>query len=112
MYKPDQWEILSEICSVACITAVSLIFGRKVAGIDGPVYYVRGLLMVLYSLAWAFDMIACMLVSTNNGNYISCILGFYNIVLIYMAAKVCLLLYFLEKVKRSSLGYCSIRTAH
>ncbi|KAI9490978.1 hypothetical protein BDB00DRAFT_522316 [Zychaea mexicana] len=98
MYVPDVYEILSEINSVACVTAISLILGRKVASIDGPIYYVRGLLLVMYSLTLAFDIIACMLVSTNNGNFVSCILGFFNCVLLYTFAKLALYLYFIEKI--------------
>jgi hypothetical protein len=99
MYSPDQWEILAEINSVACITIVSLIFGRKLASIDGPVQYVRGLLLLLYGLSWAFNLIACMLTSTNNGNYISCILTVFNCAIVYTASKITLYLYFIEKVR-------------
>ncbi|KAI8147955.1 hypothetical protein BJV82DRAFT_594056 [Fennellomyces sp. T-0311] len=98
MYTPDKFEIISEINSVGCITAISLIFGRKIAGIEGPVYYVRALLLAMYALTWAFDLISCMLVSTNNGNYISCILGFFNCILTYTFAKIMLYLYFIEKI--------------
>lgn len=99
MYSPDQWEILAEVNSVACITIVSLIFGRKLASIDGPVHYVRGLLLVLYGVSWAFNLIACMLTSTNNGNFISCALTYYNVAVLYTASKVVLYLYFIEKVQ-------------
>lgn len=98
MYSPDQWEILAEVNSVTCITIVSLIFGRKLASIDGPVHYVRGLLLVLYGVSWAFNLIACMLTSTNNGNFISCSLTYYNVAILYTASKVVLYLYFIEKV--------------
>lgn len=98
MYSPDQWEILAEVNSVACITIVSLIFGRKLASIDGPIHYVRGLLLVLYGFSWAFNLIACMLTSTNNGNFISCVLTHFNVAIIYTASKVALYLYFIEKI--------------
>ncbi|KAG2190424.1 hypothetical protein INT46_000128 [Mucor plumbeus] len=98
MYSPDQWEIIAEVNSVTCITIVSLIFGRKIASIDGPVHYVRGLLLLLYALCWAFNLIACMLTSTNNGNFISCVLTNFNCALIYTGAKAVLYLYFIEKV--------------
>ncbi|KAI8092554.1 uncharacterized protein BX664DRAFT_293678 [Halteromyces radiatus] len=97
MYSPDNYEIMSEIVMVACITALSLFFGRKIAGIEGPVRYVRGLLLLLYGLSWAFDMIACMSTSTNNGNFISCMIGFFNCVLLHTVTKVVLYLYFIEK---------------
>ncbi|KAI7851697.1 hypothetical protein BDC45DRAFT_467132 [Circinella umbellata] len=98
MYTPDNYEIISEINSVACVTAISLILGRKIASVDGPIYYVRGLLIIMYSLTLAFDLIACMLVSTNNGNYVSCMLGFFNCVILYTSAKIALYLYFVEKI--------------
>ncbi|KAI8369287.1 uncharacterized protein BYT42DRAFT_549003 [Radiomyces spectabilis] len=98
MYSPDNQEIISEIVSVACITAISLVFGRKVASIDGPVLYIRSLLLVLYGLTWAFNLISCMLISTNNGNYISCILGLFNCVFVYTLTKMILYLYFIEKI--------------
>ncbi|KAI7903686.1 uncharacterized protein BX663DRAFT_507294 [Cokeromyces recurvatus] len=98
MYSPDQWEILSEISSVTCITILSLIFGRKIASIDGPIYYVRALLLLLYGFSWAFNLIACMLTSTNNGNFISCTLTNFNCNLVYSATKAILYLYFIEKI--------------
>jgi hypothetical protein len=99
MYSPDQWEILSEVNSVTCITILSLIFGRKLASIDGPVHYVRSLLLLMYGLSWAFNLIACMLTSTNNGNDISCLLTVFNCVLVYNGSKIALYLYFIEKVR-------------
>ncbi|KAF1804899.1 hypothetical protein V8B55DRAFT_1446565 [Mucor lusitanicus] len=98
MYSPDQWEILAEVNSVTCITIVSLIFGRKIASIDGPIHYVRGLLLLLYGLCWAFNLIACMLTSTNNGNFISCVLTNFNCTILYTATKSVLYLYFIEKI--------------
>ncbi|KAL0095073.1 hypothetical protein J3Q64DRAFT_1717177 [Phycomyces blakesleeanus] len=103
MYSPDQWEIISEVSSVACITAVSLVFGRKVASIDGPILYIRTLLLTIYGITWAFDLIACMLMSTNNGNSISCVLGLFNCVFLYTAAKIVLYLYFIEKIYTMSI---------
>lgn len=99
MYSPDQWEILAEVNSVTCITLVSLIFGRKLASIDGPIHYCRALLLILYGLSWAFNLISCMLTSTNNGNFISCVMTQFNVALIATAAKIALYLYFIEKVK-------------
>lgn len=102
MYTPDAYEIVSEVISVACITAVSLLFGRKAASIERPVYYIRGLLLALYGATWAYSIIACMATSTNNGNSISCSLSLYNRVLVYTIAKVLLYLYFIEKVRSVS----------
>lgn len=98
MYSPDQWEILAEVASVGCITLISLVFGRKLASIEGPIHYVQVLLLTLYGLAWAFNLIACMLTSTNNGNFISCVMTQFNVALIATAAKIVLFLYFTEKV--------------
>ncbi|CAO3617525.1 unnamed protein product [Cunninghamella blakesleeana] len=98
MYSPDSLEIISEIVSVSCITLLSLFFGRKLAGIDGPVYYNRGLLLLLYGLSWAFDLISCMSISTNNGNYISCMIGLFNCVFLHTITKIVLYLYLTEKM--------------
>ncbi|OBZ89696.1 hypothetical protein A0J61_02249 [Choanephora cucurbitarum] len=97
MYSPDQWEILAEVNSVACITIVSLIFGRKIAAMEGPVRYVQSLLFILYTFSWAFNLVACMLTSTNNGNYLSCVLTNFNSVILYTGTKIVLFLYFIEK---------------
>lgn len=99
MYSPDSLEIIAEILMVTCITALSLVFGRKIASIEGPVRYIRGLLLLFYGLSWAFDLISCMSSSTNNGNYISCLVGFFNCVILHTVTKVVLYLYFTEKVK-------------
>ena len=98
MYSPDPLEIGSEIISVFCVSAMSLIFGRKVASNNSPACYSRTLLLTIYGLSWAFELIACMLTSTNDGNYISCSLGFFNIAIIYVATKIVLYLYFIERV--------------
>lgn len=98
MYSPDEYEILAEVCSVACITILSIIFGRKVASIEGRIYYIRALLLILYGCSWAVALIGCMLTSTNNGNSISCSLSFFNISLIYTITKIVLYLYWIEKV--------------
>lgn len=108
MYSPDKYEIVAEVNSVACITIVSLIFGRKLASIDGSIRYVRSLLLAFYLLTWAFCLIACMLTSTNNGNYISCALTNFNCFLVYSFAKIILYLYFIEKVRTISLTFCLI----
>ena len=106
MYSPDQWEILAEVNSVACITIVSLIFGRKIAAMEGPVRYVQSLLFILYTFSWAFNLVACMLTSTNNGNYLSCVLTNFNSVILYTGTKIVLFLYFIEKVlKKYSVHY-------
>ncbi|CAO3621689.1 unnamed protein product [Cunninghamella blakesleeana] len=98
MYSPDSYEILAEVCSVACITILSIIFGRKIASIEGRVYYIRGLLLFLYGFSWAIALIGCMVTSTNNGNSISCSLSFFNITLIYTLTKIILNLYWTEKL--------------
>ncbi|CAO3663542.1 unnamed protein product [Rhizopus stolonifer] len=112
MYSPDQWEILAEVASVGCITLISLVFGRKLASIEGPIHYVQVLLLTLYGLAWAFNLIACMLTSTNNGNFISCVMTQFNVALIATAAKIVLFLYFTEKIYIISVPKASRMQTH
>lgn len=99
MYTPDAYEIVAEVISVICVTIVSLLFGRKIASIERPLYYIRGLLLTLYSTMWTFDIITCMANSTNNGNYISCGVSIFNCIIVYTIVKIVLYLYFIEKVK-------------
>lgn len=101
MYSPDEYEILAEVCSVSCITILSIIFGRKVASIEGRVYYIRGLLLALYICSWVVALLGCMFTSTNNGNSASCWLSFFNMSLIYTINKIILYLYWIEKVSQS-----------
>ncbi|CDS12065.1 hypothetical protein LRAMOSA04260 [Lichtheimia ramosa] len=98
MYTPDAYEIVAEVISVICVTIVSLLFGRKIASIERPLYYIRGLLLTLYSTMWTFDIITCMANSTNNGNYISCGVSIFNCIIVYTIVKIVLYLYFVEKI--------------
>ncbi|KAI9313983.1 hypothetical protein BX666DRAFT_2159624 [Dichotomocladium elegans] len=102
MYTPDSQEIVSEITAVACITVISLLFGRMVASIEKPIYFIRGVMLALYSIAWAFAVIACMANSTNNGNYVSCSLSLYNCIIAYAITKMLAYLYFVEKIYLTS----------
>ncbi|KAI8061722.1 hypothetical protein BC940DRAFT_309923 [Gongronella butleri] len=98
MYSPDQYEILSEACSVACISIISTLFGRKLTSFDGKFYYIRTLLLLLYTMSWIITLIGCMLTSTNNGNSASCSFAFFNMSLIYTITKIILYLYWTEKL--------------
>ncbi|KAI9317251.1 hypothetical protein BX666DRAFT_1943832 [Dichotomocladium elegans] len=98
MYSPDTYETVAEVISVACVTVLALLFGRKVASIEKPVYYLRGLKLTIYGATWAFAIIACMANSTNNANMTSCRLSLYNWIVIYTSIKVSLYLYLIEKI--------------
>ncbi|ORX55589.1 hypothetical protein DM01DRAFT_1362583 [Hesseltinella vesiculosa] len=103
MYSPDEYEILAEACSVACISIISTLFGRKLTSYDNKFYYIRTLLLLLYTLSWIITLIGCMLTSTNNGNTVSCSFSFFNMSLIYTVTKILLYLYWTEKLYLTSM---------
>ncbi|KAG0283781.1 hypothetical protein BGZ96_011842 [Linnemannia gamsii] len=99
LYKPETVEILSLFISLACISVMSLLFGRKTAGTRiGNINYARGLVIMLYFLSWLFSVIAAMLVQTNNSNQVSCTLSILVCIVLYASSKVVIYLFLTERV--------------
>ncbi|KAI9239267.1 MAG: hypothetical protein BYD32DRAFT_366471 [Podila humilis] len=84
MYQPDAAESVSLFISLACISIMALLFGRKTSATKiNSINYARGLVVALYLVSWIFSVIAAMLVQTNNFN---------------MLSKVIIYLFLMEKV--------------
>ncbi|KAG0325670.1 hypothetical protein BGZ99_000318 [Dissophora globulifera] len=99
MYTPDPEETVSLFLSLACITFVSVLFGRKTAGTKlNSINYARGLVVALYIVSWSFSLVAAMLVETNNFNLISCTLSIYSCIVLYAMSKIFIYLFLMEKV--------------
>ncbi|KAG0353717.1 hypothetical protein BG005_007054 [Podila minutissima] len=99
MYVPDPEESVSLFISLASISLMSVLFGRKTAGTKlATVNYARGLVISLYLVSWAFSLIAAMLVQTNNFNAISCTMSVYSCIVLYAFSKVIIYLFLMEKV--------------
>ena len=90
---------MSLFISLASISLMSVLFGRKTAGTKlATVNYARGLVISLYLVSWAFSLIAAMLVQTNNFNEISCTMSVYSCIILYAFSKIIIYLFLMEKV--------------
>ncbi|KAI8583077.1 hypothetical protein K450DRAFT_224097 [Umbelopsis ramanniana AG] len=98
MFSPDKWEVLSEINSVLCITIVCFFLGRKLSSQQGPAHYARILVLSLFSVSWAFNLISTLLVSTNNNNILSCSLSIFMCITLYAMSKILIYLFLIEKI--------------
>lgn len=66
--NPDGLEIASEITSLACITVLAIALGAKTNGEKlKSLNYGRLLVIILYTLSWAFATVSVIVVSTNHG---------------------------------------------
>lgn len=67
LLNPDGLEIASELTSLTCITVLALALGAKSHGLNfKSLNYGRILVIVLYTLSWAFATFSVIIVSTNN----------------------------------------------
>ncbi|KAF9433144.1 hypothetical protein BGZ76_009832 [Entomortierella beljakovae] len=99
MYTPDPEESISLFISLASISAMSVLFGRKTAGTKlNSINYARGLVVSLYIISWSFSFIAAMLAQTNNFNVISCVMSVYSCIVLYALSKIIIYLFLMEKV--------------
>ncbi|KAH8556589.1 hypothetical protein BGW37DRAFT_19005 [Umbelopsis sp. PMI_123] len=98
MFSPDKWEILSEVNSVLCITLVCFFIGRKLSSQQGPAHYARILVIALFVVSWAFNLISTLLVSTNNNNIVSCTMSTYMCITLYAFSKILIYLFLIEKI--------------
>lgn len=92
-------ESVSLFISLASISAMSVLFGRKTAGTKlSTINYARGLVVSLYIISWTFSLVAAMLVQTNNFNTISCTMSVYMCITLYALSKIIIYLFLMEKV--------------
>ncbi|KAG0334916.1 hypothetical protein BG004_000210, partial [Podila humilis] len=98
-YQPDATETLSLFVSLACISLMSMLFGRKTSATTwGSLNYARGLVVGLYVCSWLFSLMAAMLVQTNNANQISCDISVFICILLYAFSKILIYLFLTERV--------------
>ncbi|KAF9905372.1 hypothetical protein BX616_001032 [Lobosporangium transversale] len=99
MYQPDAEETGSLFISLACISLMAMLFGRKTAGTKlSTINYARGLVVALYLISWAFSVIAALLIQTNNYNLLSCQLSILSCIALYALSKIVIYLFLMEKV--------------
>lgn len=72
LVNPDGMEIASELTSLVCITVLALALGAKTYGEKiKSLNYGRVLVILLYTLSWAFATTSIVVVSTNNSKWLS-----------------------------------------
>ncbi|KAF9363119.1 hypothetical protein BGX34_004839 [Mortierella sp. NVP85] len=99
MYQPDWEESFALFISLACVSVMAVLFGRKTAGTKlSTINYARGLVVALYLVSLIFSVVACMLVQTNNNNLLSCQLTILSCIVLYAFSKVIIYLFLMEKV--------------
>ncbi|KAG0205238.1 hypothetical protein BGX28_003099 [Mortierella sp. GBA30] len=99
MFQPDIEESISLFISLACVSLMACLFGRKTAGTKlSTINYARGLVVALYLVSWIFSIIAAMLVQTNNSNLLSCQLSILSCIALYALSKIIIYLFLMEKV--------------
>ncbi|KAF9439206.1 hypothetical protein BGZ76_008572 [Entomortierella beljakovae] len=98
-YKPDDVETASLFLSLACITTMSVLFGRKTSATTlSSINFARGLVIALYIVSWLFSFMAAMLAQTNNGNIVSCTVSNFVCIFLYAGSKVIIYLFLIERV--------------
>lgn len=72
LVNPDGPELASELTSLACITVLACALGAKTYGEKiKSLNYGRILVILLYTLSWAFAVTSIVVVSTNNSKIIN-----------------------------------------
>ncbi|KAF9201340.1 hypothetical protein BGZ49_008403 [Haplosporangium sp. Z 27] len=98
-YKPDPMETGALFLSLACISLMSLLFGRKTsATIFSSLNFARGLVVTLYIVSWLFSVMAAMLAQTSNGNQVACTVANFVCIFLYAGSKVLIYLFLTERV--------------
>jgi hypothetical protein len=74
--SPDGLELASEFTSLACITVLAVALGVKTYGEQmKSINYGRVLVILLYTLSWAFAVTSVVVVSTNNSEFLMVMIG-------------------------------------
>ncbi|KAF9201545.1 hypothetical protein BGZ49_008226 [Haplosporangium sp. Z 27] len=98
-YQPDFVESASLFVTLACISLMSILFGRKTAATDlSTLNYARGLVVALYLVSWLFTLTAAMLAQTNNMNAVSCEMSIFVCIVLYSSSKILIYLFLIERV--------------
>ncbi|KAK4514341.1 uncharacterized protein ATC70_001934 [Mucor velutinosus] len=99
LVNPDGLEVASEVTSLACITVLALALGAKTYGEKlKSLNYGRVLVIMLYTLSWAFAATSVIVVSTNNNNLVSCTLGMLACDFFYAGSKIAIYAWLIERV--------------
>ncbi|CAO3598520.1 unnamed protein product [Absidia cylindrospora] len=97
--QPDGGEIASEIIGLFAISIMCTLFGIKTYNVQYRyLSYSRWLVLLLYMCSWAFTVTGLILMATNNGNYLSCLLSELTCDIFYSGTKILMYCWLIEKV--------------
>ncbi|KAI9472181.1 MAG: hypothetical protein EXX96DRAFT_583159 [Benjaminiella poitrasii] len=97
--QPDHSEIAAKIVSLLSFSIVSGLFGMKTYNVQYRyLTYSRWLVLLLYVFSWAFTVISMVLVTTNNANFVSCLLSILVCDVFYSGTKLVIYAWLIEKV--------------
>ncbi|KAI9016545.1 hypothetical protein CLU79DRAFT_763206 [Phycomyces nitens] len=97
--EPDRYEIAAQSIVLVAISIISCLFGVKIFNIKFKYLTLsRWLVLILYIFSWAFTVSTTFLITTNNGNQISCLLSILACDVFYSGTKVMIYAWLIEKV--------------
>ncbi|KAG0754083.1 hypothetical protein G6F57_013690 [Rhizopus arrhizus] len=97
--QPDQGELVAKLVSLFCSTVLSVLFGLKTFNVQFKyLSYSKWIVLVLYIFSWSFTVMGMLLVTTNNGNFTSCLMSIMVCDVLYCAAKITIYVWLIEKI--------------
>ncbi|KAI8093831.1 uncharacterized protein BX664DRAFT_330687 [Halteromyces radiatus] len=97
--QPDGGEISSQLIALVAASIMCSLFGIKTYNVQYKyLSYSRILVLLLYICSWAFTVTGLILMSTNNGNYLSCLLSELSCDIFYSGTKILMYCWLIEKV--------------
>ncbi|KAI8890995.1 hypothetical protein K501DRAFT_235918 [Backusella circina FSU 941] len=97
--QPDGAELAAKLVSLFSFSLLSVLFGIKTFNIHFKyLSYSRWLVLALYILSWSFTCISMVLVTTNNGNFVSCFLSIMVCDIFYSGTKIVIYAWLIEKI--------------
>ncbi|KAJ8661270.1 hypothetical protein O0I10_003019 [Lichtheimia ornata] len=95
---PDSLEIMSETLSLTCISILATAFGFKTNNQRlSRLTYGQFLVLLLYMLSWAFCVTSMVVISTNDGNAVSCTMGILTCDVFYASTKITIYAWLIER---------------
>ncbi|KAI7874532.1 hypothetical protein K492DRAFT_174439 [Lichtheimia hyalospora FSU 10163] len=95
---PDSLQIMSKILSLTCISILATAFGFKLNNQRlSRLTYGQFLVLLLYMLSWAFCVTSMVVISTNDGNAVSCTMGILTCDVFYASTKITIYAWLIER---------------
>lgn len=97
--QPDSSEVAAKIISLFSFSVLSVFIGSRTFNVQFRyLSYSKWLILALYINSWAYVVLSMLLVTTNNGNFTSCLISILSCDVLYCAAKILIYIWLVEKV--------------